>query len=53
MQSKAETVEEYLQEVPYNRQAALSQLRQLCIDKLVGYQESMEFGMSSYKKEDS
>lgn len=49
MQSKAKTVEEYLQEVPENRQAALSQLRQLCIDKLVGYEESMAYGMPSYK----
>ena len=50
MQSKAETVTAYLQEVPEKRQAALSQLRQLCREKLVGYEESMAYGMPSYKK---
>ena len=52
MQSKAETVTEYLQEVPEKRQPALSQLRQLCLEKLAGYEESMEYGMPSYKKKD-
>ena len=53
MKSNVDTVEEYLQEVQADRKAALAQLRQLCIDKLVGYQESMEYGMPCYKKEDS
>ncbi len=50
MQSKAKTVDKYLQEVPENRQEALSQLRKLCLEILVGYEESMEYGMPSYKK---
>ena len=52
MQSKAQTVDEYLQEVPEDRHAALSQLRKLCQEKLVGYSESMAYGMPSYKQKD-
>jgi len=52
MQSKTESVTEYLQEVPEKRQPALSQLRQLCLEKLVGYEESMAYGMPSYQKKD-
>jgi uncharacterized protein YdhG (YjbR/CyaY superfamily) len=52
MQSKAKTVDEYLEEVPDDRRGALSQVRKLCLDKLVGYEESMEYGMPSYKKKD-
>ena len=51
MQSKSETVTAYLQEVPEKRKAALAQLRQLCMKKLVGYEESMAYGMPSYKKQ--
>ena len=50
MQSKANSVDEYLQEVPEERQEALSQLREFCIKNLIGYDESMEYGMPSYKK---
>jgi uncharacterized protein YdhG (YjbR/CyaY superfamily) len=52
MQSKAQTVDEYLQEVPENRQAVLAQLRDLCLDKLTGYEESMAYGMPSYNQKD-
>jgi uncharacterized protein YdhG (YjbR/CyaY superfamily) len=52
MQSKAKTVDEYLKEVPENRQAALAQLRKLCLERLTGYEESMEYGMPSYKQKD-
>jgi uncharacterized protein YdhG (YjbR/CyaY superfamily) len=51
MQSKAQTVDEYLQEVPEERQEALAHLRQLCLGSMPGYLESMEYGMPSYKKE--
>jgi hypothetical protein len=50
MQSKAKTVDEYLKEVPENRQSALAQLRKLCLERLGGYEESMKYGMPSYKK---
>jgi uncharacterized protein YdhG (YjbR/CyaY superfamily) len=49
MQSEAQTVDAYLQEVPENRRVALSQLRQLCQQLLVGYEESMAYGMPGYK----
>jgi len=52
MQSKAKTVDAYLQEVPELRQATLSQLRKLCLQILVGYEESMAYGMPSYQKKD-
>jgi len=51
MQSKATTVDAYLQEVPVKRQEALAKLRELCVELLDGYQESMEYGMPSYKRE--
>ena len=50
MQSKAKNVDDYLKEVPENRYESLAQLRKLCIKILVGYEESMEYGMPSYKK---
>ena len=49
MQSKANSVDDYLQEVPEERKAALERLRQACLDVLDGYEESMEYGMPSYK----
>ena len=53
MQSKAKTVDAYMQEVPENRQAALARLRKLCLATLVGYEESMSYGMPCYKKKDT
>jgi uncharacterized protein YdhG (YjbR/CyaY superfamily) len=50
MQSTATTVDEYLETVPPERLAALSRLRQLCLQTLSGYEESMEYGMPSYSK---
>jgi uncharacterized protein YdhG (YjbR/CyaY superfamily) len=52
MQSKAKNVDDYLKEVPEKRQDALVQLRKLCLEILDGYEESMEYGMPSYKKKD-
>lgn len=51
MQSKAQTVTAYIQEAPENRQAPLSELRALCQKVLAGYEESMDYGMPSYKKD--
>ena len=53
MQSDAKKVDEYLAEVPDERKEALVRLRQLCLDTLAGYEESMEYGMPSYKVPDS
>jgi uncharacterized protein YdhG (YjbR/CyaY superfamily) len=50
MQSKAKTVEKYFEEVPAERAEALKRLRQLCIKTLRGYEESMDYGMPSYKR---
>jgi uncharacterized protein YdhG (YjbR/CyaY superfamily) len=50
MQSKARNVDEYLMEVPELRRESLKQLRKRCKEILVGYEESMEYGMPSYKQ---
>ena len=50
MQSSAKTVHAYLKEVPAERQAALKQLRDLCRSVLVGFKESMEYGMPGYSR---
>lgn len=52
MQSKAKSVDEYLKEVPENRHQALIELRKLCLDNLIGYEENMEYGMPGYKVPD-
>lgn len=49
MQSKAKSVDGYLEEVPEDRSEVLHRLRRLCLDVLDGYEESMEYGMPSYK----
>ena len=50
MQSKAENVDEYLEEVPEERREALTRLRNLCLGILDGYEENMSYGMPGYKK---
>ncbi|HET6313578.1 MAG TPA: DUF1801 domain-containing protein [Chloroflexia bacterium] len=50
MQSTAATVDEYLETVPPERLAALTRLRQLCLEKLQGYEESMQYGGPAYSK---
>jgi len=50
MQSNAKSVEAYLEEVPAERQEALTQLRDLCRATLKGFDESMEYGMPSYSR---
>ena len=50
MQSSAKTVPAYLKEVPAGRQAALKQLRDLCRSVLVGFKESMQYGMPGYSR---
>jgi uncharacterized protein YdhG (YjbR/CyaY superfamily) len=51
MQSKAKDVDSYMKEVKQERQEALARLRELCQQTLVGYEESMDYGMPSYKKD--
>jgi uncharacterized protein YdhG (YjbR/CyaY superfamily) len=50
MQSTAKDVTSYLQQVPKERQETLTKLRQLCLEVLESYQESMDYGMPCYKK---
>ena len=50
MQSKAESVDAYLVEVPADRKDTLTQLRDLCLATLKGFDESMEYGMPSYSR---
>jgi len=52
MQSKANTVTEYLKTVPPNRLDALLELRDLCLQTLKGYKEGMQYGMPSYSFHD-
>lgn len=51
MQSGAKNVDEYLMEVKEERRESLTRLRELCLEILDGYDESMEYGMPSYKKD--
>lgn len=51
MKSEATTVEEYLEQVPEERRTALENLRKLCLDELVGYEEEMRYGMPSYSRD--
>ncbi|MGG9964659.1 iron chaperone [Ferruginibacter sp. SUN106] len=50
MQSKATTVDLYLQEVPAERLPALTAIRNLCLKELKGYKEIMRYGMPCYEK---
>jgi uncharacterized protein YdhG (YjbR/CyaY superfamily) len=50
MQSAATNVAAYLDEVADSRRDALTALRKLCVKCLVGYQEGMDYGMPTYKK---
>ena len=51
MQSTAQDVTAYLEEVPIKRRAALERLRALCLETLDGYEEGMSYGMPSYMKD--
>ena len=49
MQSKATTVEQYLKEVPADRQAAMNKLRKVILKNLPnGFKETMGYGMMGY-----
>lgn len=51
MQSKATSVNAYLEEIPAERKPALTRLRNLCRSILTGFQEGMEYGMPSYSRD--
>ena len=49
MQSKAKTVDEYITEIPADRQKAMQELRKVIKKNLSkGFQESMNYGMIGY-----
>ncbi|MFN5417739.1 MAG: DUF1801 domain-containing protein [Flavobacteriia bacterium] len=49
MQSKAATVEQYLTELPDERQEAMNSLRQIIVNNLPeGFNETMSYGMITY-----
>ena len=50
MQSKAKDMTTYLEEAPDQRQEALMRLRDLCRTLLTGFEETMEYGGPSYKR---
>jgi uncharacterized protein YdhG (YjbR/CyaY superfamily) len=50
MQSKAITVDAYLEEADESRKPYLAALRDLCREVLAGYDEGMAYGMAEYSK---
>ena len=50
MQSDAKSVDAYLEEVPAERKEALTKLREPCRTALKGFDESIEYGMPSYRR---
>lgn len=51
VQSQAEDVDGYLAEVPEERRAALTRLRELCRAELPGFAEVMAYGMPVYERD--
>ncbi|MGW6705622.1 iron chaperone [Streptomyces sp. NPDC054956] len=51
VQSRAEDVDGYLAEVPEERRAALTRLRELCRAELTGFTEVMAYGMPGYERD--
>ena len=50
MQSLAKTVDQYLAELTEDKKPILSKLRKSCVTILKDYEETMEYGMPCYKK---
>jgi uncharacterized protein YdhG (YjbR/CyaY superfamily) len=50
MQSTAQNVTIYLNEIPAEREPALAKLRDLCCFLLKDFEESMTYGMPSYSR---
>jgi uncharacterized protein YdhG (YjbR/CyaY superfamily) len=51
VRSDADDVGTYLAQVPADRRAVLSELRQVCGRLLVGFDEAMRYGMPTYSRE--
>jgi uncharacterized protein YdhG (YjbR/CyaY superfamily) len=50
MQSRAKDVNTYIEESPAERQETLRRLRDLCRKTLTGFEETMDYGGPSYKR---
>jgi len=50
MQSQAKDVNTYIEEAPAERQDILRRLRELCRAELTGFEETMDYGSPSYKR---
>ena len=50
MQSKAKDVTAYIEEAPAERQEGLTRLRDLCREILLDFEETMDYGGPSYKR---
>ena len=51
MRSDAGDVDSYLAEVPADRRAVLSEMRELCARLLTGFDESVRYGMPTYSRD--
>ena len=51
MKSEAKTVADYVLEVPEKRINAMKKIRDLCLNYLPDYEESMAYKMPSYKRD--
>jgi uncharacterized protein YdhG (YjbR/CyaY superfamily) len=51
VQSNAPDVAAYLEEVPADRRECLDAIRNVCREVLDGYDEGMDFGMPSYRRD--
>jgi uncharacterized protein YdhG (YjbR/CyaY superfamily) len=51
MQSKAKDATTYIEEAPAERQETLRRLRELCLTELTGFEETMDYGGPSYKRD--
>jgi uncharacterized protein YdhG (YjbR/CyaY superfamily) len=51
MQTTATNVTDYLDEVPAERKAALTRLRELCRTELTDFEELMKYGMPAYSRD--
>ena len=52
MRSDADDVDGYLAQVPADRRAVLSALRELCGQLLPGFDEAMRYGMPTYSRDE-
>ena len=51
MRSEAETVDDYVAEAPEARRELLAAWRDLCRERLIGFDEVMRYGMPAYSRD--